>query len=63
MHFPDFFPRSQAEGPDDSLREAISRNRVVFLAERKLKYASDNISEKLDKMRVAMIQYMLPYSA
>ncbi|KHJ31441.1 hypothetical protein EV44_g3563 [Erysiphe necator] len=59
-YFPDFFPKSEAENPNGPLREASNRNKVSFPIDCKLKYAGNDVLEKLYKMQVIMIQAMLP---
>ncbi|KAI0992861.1 hypothetical protein K3495_g15323 [Podosphaera aphanis] len=62
-YFPDFFTRREAENPDGPLREAARRNRVVFPAELRLRFANGEVLPKVFRMQVAMIQAMLPYTA
>ncbi|KAI0994500.1 hypothetical protein K3495_g13681 [Podosphaera aphanis] len=62
-YFPDFFRRREAENPDGPLREAARRNRVVFPAELRLRFANGEVLPKVFRMQVAMIQAMLLYTA
>lgn len=55
QYFPDLLPRSEADYQSGPLREATTRNRVVFPQDWKLKFAAPNTLEKIYKMQLAMI--------